>query len=60
MKTIYLENWRISILVDDDHHLNVYIDNEDSDTISTIETGQGDGVGEQLALRFTTPEIEQD
>jgi hypothetical protein len=52
--------WRVKVLEDDDNHLNIYIENEDETTIHDIDTGQGDGTeGEQLALRFTTDDIER-
>lgn len=48
-------------IVDDDGHLNVYIERDDlTESVVEIESGQGDGIGEQLALRFTTREIEQE
>lgn len=52
-------SWSGEILVDDDGHLNIYIDNQGSDIIE-IETGQGNGKNEQFALRFTTAKIEAD
>lgn len=61
-KTVELcDGWVVTLLVDDDGHLNVYITNDFCDEdIMEIESGQGDGtVGDQLALRFTTTEIEQ-
>ena len=52
--------WMITAIVDSDQHLNIYIENTESDSIYEIETGQGDGEnGEQLALRFTTETIEE-
>lgn len=54
-------DWNVQAIVDDDGHLNVYITNDKSGEIEQIETGQGDGIdGEQLAQRFTTPEIESE
>jgi hypothetical protein len=53
-----LGNWRITIIEDDDKHLNIYITTVDEQDVIQIYTGQGDGIGEQLALRFTTPQIE--
>jgi len=54
------QNWKIEVITDDDNHLNIYIENMDeSNTVLEIDTGQGSGRGEQLALRFTTPEIEK-
>ena len=51
--------WNVELLVDDDGHLNVYIENDHDSTINEVWTGQGDGQqGEQMALRFTTPTIE--
>lgn len=52
--------WIINADVDDDNHLNIYITNELSDRIYEIDTGQGNGIYEQLALRFTTKKIEDD
>ena len=52
--------WRVSFMVDDDGHLNIYVENHDNSDIIEIETGQGDGKnGEQYALRFTTEQIEE-
>ena len=61
-RQIKFENsgWNITCLIDDDNHLNIYITNEFSNEIYEIETGQGDGIGEQLAQRFTTKKIEDD
>ena len=53
------DGWKVELLVDDDGHLNVYIENVFSDLIEEIETGQGNGIGEQKALRFTTTDIEE-
>jgi len=111
-QTISVAGWTVTALVDDDYHLNVYVEaeyeqlqvvdvsergpmpkvrkgtlermvlpaawvvriladhddpdavliqaiNMDCKTIHQIDTGQGDGDGEQLAMRFTTPKIEQ-
>jgi hypothetical protein len=58
-KTVDMGGWNVCLNVDDDEHLNIYLTNKDDDTIHEIETGQGDGAGEQLALRFTTPAIEE-
>jgi len=59
-KTVTLGNgWMVTSLVDDDGHLNVYILNMFCDEIEKINTGQGDGHGEQLAMRFTTDVIEE-
>jgi hypothetical protein len=52
--------WVVRIIVDDDGHLNIYITNTDCQEIFEIDTGQGSGINEQLALRFTTNEIEGD
>jgi hypothetical protein len=46
--------WRIYASCDDDGHLNLYLLNDEDDHIIEIESGQGDGIEEQLALRFTT------
>lgn len=51
--------WNVNAIVDDDGHLNVYITNDYDSNIIEIETGQGDGQNEQMAVRFTTPKIEQ-
>ena len=52
------EGWTVNVLIDDDNHLNIYIENEDGTNINQIETGQGDGDdGDQLATRFTTDKI---
>lgn len=54
-------NWDVVTVVDDDGHLNVYITTDDPNgVINQIDTGQGDGDGEQLALRFTTAKLETD
>lgn len=58
MKTINFEDWIINICIDDDNHLNIYLENAYNESINQIDTGQGDGDSEQLALRFTTPTIE--
>jgi hypothetical protein len=56
-----IKDWDVTLIVDEDGHLNVYVLNNNSEEVTEIETGQGDGVdGEQLALRFTTPKIEAD
>ena len=53
--------WKVSGIVDNDGHLNLYIISGDGSDIYEIETTQGDGKdGEQLALRFTTEKIEQE
>ena len=57
---IIIANWDLCVLTDTDGHLNIYITNLECDVVTEIETGQGDGVGEQLALRFTTDKIEKD
>ncbi len=54
------EGWEVLFLVDDDKHLNIYIKNSNSNEIYDIETGQGDGINEQMAVRFTTQKIEHD
>ena len=54
----YLEDWKIVCEVDEDRHLNVYVTNLQDDPME-IETGRGDGRGEQLALRFTTETYEK-
>jgi len=53
-----LYGWSVELLVDDDGHLNVYIENDNDSTVNEVWTGQGDGQDEQMALRFTTPTIE--
>jgi len=59
-KTVYMsKEWTVSLIVDSDDHLNIYIENENEADIFEIESGQGDGDGEQLALRFTTAKIEK-
>ena len=55
---VKLKNFEVGILEDDDGHLNVYIESNDGSDIREIDTGQGGGVGEQLALRFTNKTIE--
>ncbi len=51
--------WNVQALVDDDGHLNLYVTTDrPGDNIQEIETGQGDGQGEQLALRLTSDRIE--
>ena len=50
--------WVLHCLVDEDGHLNVYIENLRDEVVTEIPTGQGDGDKEQFALRFTTPLIE--
>jgi hypothetical protein len=59
---VELENgWTVDPVIDDDGHLNIYINNNDMTDISDVESGQGDGTnGEQLALRFTTARIERE
>ncbi len=52
--------WQVSLVVDDDGHLNLYVNNFDSSAILEVDTGQGDGSpGEQLAIRLTTESIEE-
>lgn len=56
----YIGNWEVDIIEDTDGHLNIYIENIRKSDIIQIDTGQGDGInGEQLALRFTTKELEE-
>lgn len=52
--------WTIHTVVDSDGHLNLYIENDDASKIIEVETGQGDGDHEQMALRFTTQQIEDE
>jgi len=49
--------WHVQVVVDNDGHLNIYIENEDGTEIKEVETTQGDG--ESLALRFTTRGLEE-
>jgi hypothetical protein len=58
--TVQVGNWNVCSCVDDDGHLNVYVTNAECDTIGEIETGQGNGEGEQYATRYTTDRIESD
>ncbi len=51
--------WIVQCLVDDDGHLNIFVENLISKIVTEISTGQGDGENEQFALRFTTPHIER-
>ena len=53
-------DWDVTVAVDDDGHLNVYVTNWKSSEVFEVETGQGDGEGEQLAFRVTTREIEEE
>ena len=53
-------DWDVAVVVDDDSHLNIYVTNRKSSTMFEVDTGQGDGEGEQLAFRVTTPEIEKE
>jgi len=55
-----IETWNIKAAVDSDGHLNLYITNTESRIVNEIATAQGDGDGEQFAIRFTTPLIEND
>lgn len=60
-RTMRLQNgWLLTPIVDDDGHLNIYIENMDGTSVEEIDTGQGTGRGEQLAIRLTTSGIEQD
>ena len=53
------EGWKVVEMVDDDNHLNVYLEHIDVTDILEIDTQQGSGKnGEQMALRFTTQGIE--
>ena len=60
MKTQLDYGWNIHTVVDPDGHLNIYITNVDNSRVIEIESGQGNGEGEQLALRFTTQQIEDE
>lgn len=51
--------WHVQVVVDTDGHLNICIENEDGTEIEEVETTQGDGDGEPLALRFTTRGLEE-
>lgn len=53
------KGWSVGLVVDDDGHLNVYVDHDDGSEIVEIDTGQGDGDGEQYATRFTTEATER-
>lgn len=63
----YLEltwGWEVEAVVDDDGHLNIYIEHtgakDSGESIEQIETTQGSGKdGEQYALRFTTDWVER-
>lgn len=46
--------WNIQAVIDFDGDLNLYITNPDNAKaiITEVESGQGDGIKEQLALRF--------
>lgn len=60
MRCVYSNGWDVEVIVDDDGHLNIYIERkEDKSKIYEIETGQGDGNGEQLAIRITTDQLEK-
>lgn len=48
--------WTVCVMVDDDNHLNIYLENETDPNIVEIDTGQDTDT--QLARRFTTLEIE--
>ena len=53
--------WTVTHSVDEDGHLNIYVQTDDAnDVIRIIESGQGDGNKEQLAIRVTTDKIEKD
>ena len=51
--------WQVEVLVDEDGHLNLYVTNRDCVNVDEVDTGQGDGRGEQYALRCTTSAIEK-
>jgi hypothetical protein len=59
MTRLILEGgWYVVATVDDDHHLNVFISNEDATEIMDISEDNG-GCGE-LPFRFTTKGIEDE
>lgn len=56
METVRIGNWIMSMLEDDDGHLQFFIKREgDSIPIETDSSGMLDN---ELMIRFTTPEIE--
>lgn len=59
-KLVLPNGWELVALVDEDAHLNIYVENDDKSDIVEVDTGQGDGVGEQLAIRLSTGAIEDE
>lgn len=58
LKTINTNLWTVSICVDSDDHLNIFIKNSDQSQIHEIETLQGSD--DEHAMRFTTEKIEDE
>jgi hypothetical protein len=53
------DGWEVSLLVDDDGHLNIFVESQHGD-MEEIETGQGNGLdGEQLAFRVASIALEK-
>ena len=49
--------WKVSVNVDSDFDLNIFITNEDGSNITECEKGDSDG---ELGLRFTTNHFEEE
>jgi len=61
MRQKYGYGWNVEIIVDDDGHLNIYVENDDKTTIHQVDSDQGDGInGEQYAIRMTTEQLERE
>lgn len=57
-KSIDAGPWTVTVYVDSDKHLNVFIENSDNSQIHEIETLQGSD--DEHAMRFTTEKIEDE
>lgn len=52
--------WHLTVVIDSDNHLNIYVSNDDESEILFAESEQDEGCnGEQLAISITTENIER-
>ena len=56
--SVPIEGWRVTLIVDEDNHLNIYIRNIDGTEIIETQTDMTSDTTE-WAERFTTPSIEK-
>ncbi len=57
-KSIVVEDYQIHLVLDEDGHLNIYVESLDDSSVVEIETGQN--TDKQLAYRFSTEKIEKE